>query len=185
MRDPFARWWAAASNAGRRGHWVVRGAGTSEPDVVLALVRTKLTKGSGSRAAEIAMAYKLIEAAQNRWRAVNAPTPGRACAQRRRLPQRSTAQTAGRHITPGQQPRHFPSISRRERVRGDDCGYAVHRCDPGRAPGHRRAERRMCGDNVGCSRQRAPSNRSRPPPAVRAFIRSCRFCGLPPVLRIE
>jgi hypothetical protein len=29
--------------------------------------------GPGSRAAGLAMAFKLIEAAQNRWRAVNAP----------------------------------------------------------------------------------------------------------------
>ena len=35
--------------------------------------RTKLTKGPGSRAAGLAMAFKLIEAAQDRWRAVNAP----------------------------------------------------------------------------------------------------------------
>jgi hypothetical protein len=35
--------------------------------------RSKITKGPGSRAAGIAMAYKLIEAAQARWRAVNAP----------------------------------------------------------------------------------------------------------------
>ncbi len=36
-------------------------------------LRTKVTKGPGSRAAGLAMAYKLIEAAQTRWRAVNAP----------------------------------------------------------------------------------------------------------------
>jgi len=35
--------------------------------------RSKVTKGPGSRAAGIAMAFKLIEAAQARWRAVNAP----------------------------------------------------------------------------------------------------------------
>jgi hypothetical protein len=35
--------------------------------------RTKVTKGPGSRAAGLAMAYKLIESAQSRWRAVNAP----------------------------------------------------------------------------------------------------------------
>lgn len=35
--------------------------------------RTKVTKGPGSRAAGIAMAYKLIDAAQARWQAVNAP----------------------------------------------------------------------------------------------------------------
>jgi putative transposase len=36
-------------------------------------LRTKVTKGPGSRAAGLAMAYKLIDAAQTRWRAVNAP----------------------------------------------------------------------------------------------------------------
>ena len=30
-----------------------------------------MTKGPGSRTAGLAMAFKLIEAAQNRWRAVN------------------------------------------------------------------------------------------------------------------
>ena len=34
-------------------------------------LRTKVTKGPGSRAAGLAMAFKLIEAAQSRWRAVN------------------------------------------------------------------------------------------------------------------
>lgn len=34
--------------------------------------RTKVTKGLGSRAAGLAMAFKLIESAQARWRAVNA-----------------------------------------------------------------------------------------------------------------
>jgi len=34
--------------------------------------RTKVTKGPGSRAADLAMAFKLIESAQDRWRAVNA-----------------------------------------------------------------------------------------------------------------
>ncbi len=36
-------------------------------------LRTKVTKGPGSRAAGLAMAYKLIESAQTRWRAFNAP----------------------------------------------------------------------------------------------------------------
>lgn len=35
--------------------------------------RSKITKGPGSKAAGIAMAFKLIEAAQARWRAVNGP----------------------------------------------------------------------------------------------------------------
>jgi putative transposase len=36
-------------------------------------LRQPVTKGPGSRAAGIAMAFKLIESAQTRWRAVNAP----------------------------------------------------------------------------------------------------------------
>ena len=36
-------------------------------------LRQRVTKGPGSRAAGIAMAFKLIESAQARWRAVNAP----------------------------------------------------------------------------------------------------------------
>src|SRR4051795_4891056 len=35
--------------------------------------RTKVTRGPGSRASGLAMAFKLIEAAQDRWRAVNGP----------------------------------------------------------------------------------------------------------------
>jgi hypothetical protein len=36
-------------------------------------LRSKVTKGPGSRAAGLAMAFKLIESAQDRWRAVNGP----------------------------------------------------------------------------------------------------------------
>lgn len=36
-------------------------------------LRTRATKGTGSRAAGLAMAFKLIEAVQTRWRAVHAP----------------------------------------------------------------------------------------------------------------
>lgn len=36
-------------------------------------LRTEVTKGAGSRAAGLAMVFKLIESAQARWRAVNAP----------------------------------------------------------------------------------------------------------------
>jgi putative transposase len=32
-----------------------------------------VTKGPGSKAAGLAMAFKLIEAAQDRWRSINAP----------------------------------------------------------------------------------------------------------------
>jgi transposase-like protein len=36
-------------------------------------LHTRVTKGPGSRTAGLAMALKLIEAAQDRWRAVNGP----------------------------------------------------------------------------------------------------------------
>ena len=39
-------------------------------------LRSEVTKGPGSRAAGLAMAFKLIEAAEARWRAVNAPHLG-------------------------------------------------------------------------------------------------------------
>ncbi len=35
--------------------------------------RAKIIRGPGSRAAGLAMAFKLIQAAQDRWRAVHAP----------------------------------------------------------------------------------------------------------------
>jgi transposase-like protein len=55
-------------------HWVHLGT-TNPIESTFATVRnrSKITKGPGSRAAGIAMAYKLIEAAESRWRAVNAP----------------------------------------------------------------------------------------------------------------
>jgi len=34
-------------------------------------LRTKVTKGAGSTAAALAMAYKLLDSAQARWRAIN------------------------------------------------------------------------------------------------------------------
>jgi hypothetical protein len=36
-------------------------------------MRTKVTRGAGSRSAALTMTFKLIESAQTRWRAVNAP----------------------------------------------------------------------------------------------------------------
>lgn len=44
---------------------------TIESTFATVRLRTKVTKGPGSRAAGLAMAYKLIEAAQTRWRAVS------------------------------------------------------------------------------------------------------------------
>ncbi len=55
-------------------HWVhLRTTNPIESTFATVPHRTKVTKGPGSRAAGLAMAFKLIEAAQARWRAVNAP----------------------------------------------------------------------------------------------------------------
>jgi transposase-like protein len=55
-------------------HWIhLRTTNPIESTFATVRHRTKVTKGPGSKAAGLAMAFKLIEAAQVRWRAVNAP----------------------------------------------------------------------------------------------------------------
>jgi transposase-like protein len=55
-------------------HWIhLRTTNPIESTFATVRHRTKITRGPGSRTAGLAMAFKLIEAAQARWRAVNAP----------------------------------------------------------------------------------------------------------------
>ena len=55
-------------------HWVhLRTTNPIESTFATVRHRSKVTKGPGSRAAGLAMAFKLIESAQDRWRCVNAP----------------------------------------------------------------------------------------------------------------
>jgi transposase-like protein len=55
-------------------HWIhLRTTNPIESTFATVRHRTKVTKGHGSRAAGLAMAFKLIESAQRRWRMVNAP----------------------------------------------------------------------------------------------------------------
>jgi transposase-like protein len=55
-------------------HWVhLRTTNPIESTFATVRLRQRVTKGPGSRAAGVAMAFKLIESAQARWRAVNAP----------------------------------------------------------------------------------------------------------------
>jgi putative transposase len=55
-------------------HWIhLRTTNPIESTFATVRHRSKVTKGPGSKAAGLAMAFKLIEAAQARWRAVNAP----------------------------------------------------------------------------------------------------------------
>ena len=68
---PTCSW---SSTSIRAEHWIhLRTTNPIESTFATVRLRTKVTKGPGSRAAGIAMAYKLIDAAQARWRAVNAP----------------------------------------------------------------------------------------------------------------
>jgi len=55
-------------------HWVhLRTTNPIESTFATVRLRQRVTKGPGSRAAGMAMAFKLIESAQQRWRALNAP----------------------------------------------------------------------------------------------------------------
>jgi putative transposase len=55
-------------------HWIhLRTTNPIESTFATVRLRQRVTKGPGSRAAGIAMAFKLIESAQTRWRMVNAP----------------------------------------------------------------------------------------------------------------
>ena len=55
-------------------HWIhLRTTNPIESTFATVRLRQRVTKGPGSRAAGVAMAFKLIESAQRRWRAVNAP----------------------------------------------------------------------------------------------------------------
>lgn len=55
-------------------HWVhLRTTNPIESTFATVRLRQRVTKGPGSRAAGVAMAFKLIESAQQRWRMVNAP----------------------------------------------------------------------------------------------------------------
>jgi len=56
-----------------RGSTGRRSAGPLERTRSPAKVRTRKTKGAGSRTARLAMAYKQAHTAQQRWRKVNAP----------------------------------------------------------------------------------------------------------------
>jgi putative transposase len=53
-------------------HWIhLRTTNPIESTFATVRLRTKVTRGAGSRAAALAMVFKLVEAAQARWRAVN------------------------------------------------------------------------------------------------------------------
>jgi transposase-like protein len=55
-------------------HWIhLRTTNVIESTFATVRLRTNKTKGAGSRTAGLAMAYKLLDAAQARWRCVNAP----------------------------------------------------------------------------------------------------------------
>lgn len=55
-------------------HWLhLKTSNAIESTFSTVRLRTRVTKGPGSRAAGLAMAFKLIEAAQDRWRSINGP----------------------------------------------------------------------------------------------------------------
>jgi len=59
-------------------HWVhLKTSNPIESTFATVRLRIKVIKGPGSRAAGLAMVFKLIEAGSERWRYVNGPAPGR------------------------------------------------------------------------------------------------------------
>ena len=55
-------------------HWIhLRTTNPIESTFSTVRLRTRVTRGAGSRQAALAMAYKLLDAAQDRWRKINAP----------------------------------------------------------------------------------------------------------------
>ncbi|MBX7555324.1 IS256 family transposase [Streptomyces sp. NPDC004232] len=55
-------------------HWIhLRTTNPIESTFATVRLRTKVTRGAGSAPAALAMVFKLVESAQQRWRAVNAP----------------------------------------------------------------------------------------------------------------
>ncbi len=55
-------------------HWIhLRTTNPIESTFATVRLRQRVTKGAGSREAGLAMAFKLVQAAQDRWRKVNAP----------------------------------------------------------------------------------------------------------------
>lgn len=55
-------------------HWIhLRTTNPIESTFATVRLRTRVTRGAGSRQAALAMAYKLLDAAQDRWRKINAP----------------------------------------------------------------------------------------------------------------
>ncbi|MEH0639746.1 IS256 family transposase [Streptomyces bottropensis] len=55
-------------------HWIhLRTTNPIESTFATVRLRTKVTRGAGTRVAALAMVFKLVESAQARWRAVNAP----------------------------------------------------------------------------------------------------------------
>ena len=55
-------------------HWIhLKTTNPIESTFSTVRLRTRVTKGAGSRAAGLAMAFKLIQSAEQRWRAVNGP----------------------------------------------------------------------------------------------------------------
>ena len=89
-------------------HWVhLRTTNPIESTFATVRHRTKVTKGPGSKAAGLAMAYKLIESAQRRWRSVNAPSSSPWSAP---APSSSTASSSSDPKTS-----HLPQLKRRSR----------------------------------------------------------------------
>ncbi|SEE70208.1 Transposase, Mutator family [Streptomyces sp. KS_5] len=116
-------------------HWIhLRTTNPIDSTFVTVRLRTKVTKGAGSPAAALAMVFKLVESAQQRWRAVNAPhlvalVRAGARFERGHLVERPEAHAAWHTST---DPVSVPTISvrRHARVGRGSHGWGSDRPDP-------------------------------------------------------
>ncbi len=97
-------------------HWIhLKTTNPIESTFATVRLRTRVTKGPGSRAAGLAMAFKLIEAAEQRWRAVNSPhlvALVRAMMYDPRWPWHAAAELGEEAFYPPQYERSHPSMRR-------------------------------------------------------------------------
>jgi putative transposase len=78
-------------------HWIhLKTTNPIESTFSTVRLRTRVTKGPDSRAAGLAMAFKLLQAAQDRWAGGQRTPPGRPSASRREVPQGTTRRASHR-----------------------------------------------------------------------------------------
>lgn len=133
-------------------HWIhLRTTNPIESTFATVRLRQRVTKGPDSRAAGIAMTFKLIESAQARWRAMKAPhlVAARTC---RRTVREGAAHRTTRRAGPesGDHPWQQTRLEPCRRTRGPLLFFPMrtcHRCNKSFSDDHAE-ECPFCGETV-------------------------------------